>query len=91
MHIWHHAKHLPYRYGANYGISLSVWDYLFGTAYMPEDGRDIELGFEEVEQYPKSFLEQQVFPFRERTAVAMVDEQQPIQQEVCESERNVTV
>ena len=35
MHIWHYAKHMPHRYGANYGISLSVWDYLFGTAYMP--------------------------------------------------------
>ncbi|EJF11481.1 sterol desaturase family protein [Pontibacter sp. BAB1700] len=72
MHIWHHAKRMPHRYGANYGISLSVWDYLFDTAYMPEDGRDIELGFEEVEQYPKSFFEQQVYPFRER---AVVDDQ----------------
>ncbi|PVY42234.1 sterol desaturase family protein [Pontibacter virosus] len=69
MHIWHHARHMPHRYGANYGISLSVWDYLFGTAYMPEDGRDIELGFEEVEAYPKSFLEQQVYPFRERISI----------------------
>ncbi|WP_299986648.1 sterol desaturase family protein [uncultured Pontibacter sp.] len=71
MHIWHHARHMPHRYGANYGISLSVWDYLFGTAYMPEDGRDIELGFEEVEQYPKSFIEQQVYPFKERVATPM--------------------
>ncbi|SIT77577.1 sterol desaturase family protein [Pontibacter indicus] len=71
MHIWHHAKRLPNRYGANYGISLSVWDYLFGTAYMPKDGRDIELGFDEVEVYPKSFLEQQFQPFKERTAIPL--------------------
>ena len=32
---------------------------------MPADGRDIELGFEEVERYPQSFMEQQWFPFRE--------------------------
>ncbi|MGV3502622.1 MAG: sterol desaturase family protein [Adhaeribacter sp.] len=63
MHIWHHAKHLPSRYGANYGISLSVWDYLFQTAYVPSDGRDIALGFEEVESYPKTFLQQQRHPF----------------------------
>ncbi|MGV3640874.1 MAG: sterol desaturase family protein [Adhaeribacter sp.] len=63
MHIWHHAKRLPSRYGVNYGISLSLWDYLFRTAYVPADGRDIELGFEEVEHYPKSFLEQQSYPF----------------------------
>jgi sterol desaturase/sphingolipid hydroxylase (fatty acid hydroxylase superfamily) len=66
MHIWHHAKHLPRRYGANYGISLSLWDYLFGTDYLPDDGRDIELGFEEVEYYPTSFLDQQWHPFREK-------------------------
>jgi sterol desaturase/sphingolipid hydroxylase (fatty acid hydroxylase superfamily) len=69
MHIWHHAKHMPRRYGANYGITLSVWDYLFGTAYEPEDGRDIELGFDEVEHYPKSFMEQQLYPFRENMEV----------------------
>jgi sterol desaturase/sphingolipid hydroxylase (fatty acid hydroxylase superfamily) len=63
MHIWHHAKHMPRRYGANYGISLSIWDYLFRTAYMPSDGRDIVLGFEEVEQYPESFVDQQLQPF----------------------------
>ncbi|GAB3832386.1 sterol desaturase family protein [Pontibacter rugosus] len=63
MHIWHHAKHMPHRYGANYGISLSVWDYLFGTVYMPEDGRDIALGFDDVAQYPESFVEQQLQPF----------------------------
>ncbi|WP_026462247.1 sterol desaturase family protein [Adhaeribacter aquaticus] len=67
MHIWHHAKQMPHRYGANYGISLSIWDYIFKTAYIPEDGRDIELGFDEVEKYPGSFLQQQAFPFKRKT------------------------
>jgi sterol desaturase/sphingolipid hydroxylase (fatty acid hydroxylase superfamily) len=60
MHIWHHAKHIPYRYryGVNYGISLSVWDYI------PGDGRDIALGFEQVEEYPDTFLSQQAYPFK---------------------------
>jgi sterol desaturase/sphingolipid hydroxylase (fatty acid hydroxylase superfamily) len=64
MHIWHHAKQMPHRYGANYGISLSIWDYIFRTAYVPADGRDIELGFEEVENYPDSFVQQQTYPFK---------------------------
>ena len=64
MHIWHHAKQLPYRYGVNYGISLSIWDYIFRTAYIPDDGRDIALGFEEVEKYPHTFLQQQTLPFK---------------------------
>jgi sterol desaturase/sphingolipid hydroxylase (fatty acid hydroxylase superfamily) len=67
MHIWHHAKKLPKEFpkGMNYGITLSIWDYLFRTAYVPSDGRDIELGFEGVETYPEGFLEQQIRPFKE--------------------------
>ncbi|MBX2891140.1 MAG: sterol desaturase family protein [Saprospiraceae bacterium] len=67
MHIWHHSKELPKgSYGVNYGISLSLWDYLFGTVWMPHDGRDIELGFPEVEKYPHGFLEQVVEPFKNK-------------------------
>jgi 3-mercaptopyruvate sulfurtransferase SseA/sterol desaturase/sphingolipid hydroxylase (fatty acid hydroxylase superfamily) len=58
MHIWHHAKDLPHerRYGVNFGITLSVWDYIFRKNYIPSTGRDIELGFEGIEKYPKRFL-----------------------------------
>lgn len=68
MHIWHHAKELPEKhpYGMNFGISLSIWDYLFGTAYLPHDGRDIELGFDEDEVYPQSFLGQLIEPFKRK-------------------------
>jgi sterol desaturase/sphingolipid hydroxylase (fatty acid hydroxylase superfamily) len=60
MHIWHHAKHLPEGrpYGVNYGLTLSLWDYLFGTACIPSDGRDVELGFEGDESFPKTFFGQ---------------------------------
>ncbi|HET8964052.1 MAG TPA: sterol desaturase family protein, partial [Chitinophagales bacterium] len=65
MHIWHHAKELPQLpYGANYGISLSIWDYIFKTDYIPNDGRDIELGFESIENFPKSFLNQSKHGFK---------------------------
>lgn len=64
MHIWHHAKHMPRRYGASYGLSLSVWDWIFGTVYWPRDGRDIELGFDEVETYPDNFITQMLVPFK---------------------------
>lgn len=65
MHIWHHAKHLPESHpkGMNFGITLSIWDYLFGTSYVPSSGRDIELGFEDIENYPDSFIELQYKPF----------------------------
>ena len=65
MHIWHHAKHLPEGVkSVNYGLTLSVWDWLFGTSYMPHDGRDIELGFDNVESYPTGFFSQMLAPFR---------------------------
>lgn len=66
MHIWHHSKKLPeqYPYGMNFGISLSLWDYLFGTAHVPSDGKNIELGFEGDENFPKDFGRQLVFPFK---------------------------
>jgi len=66
MHIWHHAKALPkdYKYGVNFGISLSIWDYLFKTNHIPENGRDIELGFEEDEKFPKDFLHQEIYPLK---------------------------
>ncbi len=65
MHIWHHAKVLPKNkpYGMNFGISLSIWDYLFGTAFIPEEGRDIELGFDDDENYPEDFIGQMKAPF----------------------------
>lgn len=60
MHIWHHAHDLPYerRYGVNFALTLSVWDYLFRTAYIPYDGKDIKLGFPGVERFPSNFFTQ---------------------------------
>ncbi|MEM9675126.1 MAG: sterol desaturase family protein [Bacteroidota bacterium] len=60
MHIWHHAYHLPEdkHYGVNFGISLSVWDYIFRTNYIPFEGRDIKLGFPGVEKFPHDFISQ---------------------------------
>ncbi|MDG1659315.1 MAG: sterol desaturase family protein [Crocinitomicaceae bacterium] len=68
MHIWHHAKQLPtsHKYGMNFGISLSCWDYIFGTNYIPSDGRDIELGFPDDEKYPESFIGQVIEPFKSK-------------------------
>jgi sterol desaturase/sphingolipid hydroxylase (fatty acid hydroxylase superfamily) len=63
MHIWHHAKNIPNKVGVNFGISLSLWDYLFKTNYIPNDGRDIVLGFEEIDRFPKTFVKQIFYPF----------------------------
>jgi sterol desaturase/sphingolipid hydroxylase (fatty acid hydroxylase superfamily) len=62
MHIWHHAREIPNKYGANFGLSLSIWDYLFKTAWVPGNGRDIELGFKGDEKFPENFSRQLVWP-----------------------------
>ena len=63
MHIWHHAHDMPADkpYGINFGLTLSVWDWIFGTARMPHDGRDIRLGFPGDEQFPRGFFGQVVY------------------------------
>jgi sterol desaturase/sphingolipid hydroxylase (fatty acid hydroxylase superfamily) len=63
MHIWHHAKHIPKdrSNGVNFGITLSIWDYIWKTDYIPYDGRDIELGFPDEEKFPKGFVGQATY------------------------------
>jgi len=65
MHLYHHAYDLPKdRFGVNFGISLSVWDYIFGHNYVPEESGTIELGFPEEEEFPKDFIGQTTYGFR---------------------------
>ncbi len=68
MHIWHHMKHFPESHpgGVNFGLSLSLWDYLFRTAHVPGSGRDIELGFDGVDRFPRRFLAQITYPWNRR-------------------------
>tara|TARA_B100000378_G_scaffold134589_1_gene108740 strand:- start:1702 stop:2583 length:882 start_codon:yes stop_codon:yes gene_type:complete len=70
MHIWHHAKALPpeHKYGMNFGLSLSIWDYLFGTAYIPKSGKNIEIGFDGDERFPHDFTGQLTYPFKEHSS-----------------------
>jgi sterol desaturase/sphingolipid hydroxylase (fatty acid hydroxylase superfamily) len=59
MHLYHHAHDLPTgKFGVNFGISLSLWDYIFKTYYIPEDSGSIKLGFEGDEKIPNSFWKQ---------------------------------
>ncbi len=64
MHLYHHAYVLPEgKYGINYGISLSLWDYIFKTNYIPEDSGTIELGFPDEDIFPKGFFGQIIYGF----------------------------
>ncbi|MEL6720363.1 MAG: hypothetical protein AAFP82_16780, partial [Bacteroidota bacterium] len=65
MHIWHHAYDLPEgeKYGINFGLTLAIWDYIWGTAHIPHSGKDIRLGFEGIEQFPEGFVAQNLHGF----------------------------
>lgn len=71
MHIWHHDYELRYRFGCNFGINLSLWDWIFRTAYLPPGhGQPEKLGFPGIGSFPKSFLGQQLIPLKPRVSSA---------------------
>ena len=65
MHLWHHDTSDEGGVAKNYGIVLSAWDWLFGTAYWPD--RDPErLGFPGDEEVPQDIVRQELFPLFRR-------------------------
>lgn len=64
MHLYHHAFTLPEgTHGVNFGISLSLWDYIFKTNYIPENSGKIELGYSDDSKMPKGFFGQLFYGF----------------------------
>ncbi len=63
FHVWHHAKAFPGKYGVNFGLSLSLWDYVFNTAYLPSDKKARELGIPDNKNFPTDFWGQILYPF----------------------------
>lgn len=64
MHVWHHVHPDAGPIDRNFGIALSVWDWLFGTAWLPERRDPDRLGFRGIESYPADPLRQSIEPFR---------------------------
>lgn len=65
MHIWHHDKKVRGRAGVNFGIAFSVWDWVFGTAYMPNDPIEPEaIGYHGLDKVSHSLIARFFFPWR---------------------------
>lgn len=66
MHLHHHSYHLPKDkpYGINFGLTLSCWDYIFGTAHVPNRNGETRIGYPKDHTLPQSFLGQLVYGFR---------------------------
>ncbi len=65
MHRWHHAadEHLPPE-GVNFATKLAVWDWLFGTAYLPPGKKPERYGLFGDPPFPKGYLGQVAYAFR---------------------------
>ncbi len=59
MHLWHHDHDATKT--VNFGIIFSCWDYLFGTAHVPNHP-PARIGFPGVERFPKTFFSQTAWP-----------------------------
>lgn len=62
MHLWHHDQSSEGGVAKNFGIVLSVWDHVFGTAYWPRDRSPAHLGYPDMEDMPQSFAGQALWP-----------------------------
>ncbi|MFT7670101.1 MAG: sterol desaturase/sphingolipid hydroxylase (fatty acid hydroxylase superfamily) [Planctomycetota bacterium] len=66
MHMWHHDSSTEGGISKNYGVVLSVWDHLFGTAYWPRERAPKKLGYPGVEDLPLSLPAQLLWPLSAR-------------------------
>ena len=69
MHVWHHDRDWPPEHprGVNFGICLSLWDWVFRTAWWPSErecpGQQPErLGFRGMDEYPSALRDRLVYP-----------------------------
>ena len=61
FHHWHHCRERE-AWDRNYGTQLAIWDFLFGTAYLPSDRKAGRFGI--AEPVPAGYAAQLAHPFR---------------------------
>lgn len=61
MHRWHHSKIKGN--SVNYATKLAVWDWMFGTAYLPRSEKPSAYGLS-LQHFPKGYFPQHWFAFR---------------------------
>ena len=62
MHIWHHDQSTEGGTAKNFGVVLSVWDHIFGTAYWPRVRSPQQLGYPGMQEMPETFHGQVLWP-----------------------------
>jgi len=59
-HQWHHADHVEV-YHANFATKLSIWDWIFGTMYLPGKKKPRKFGL--WYRFPRDYFMQHLFSF----------------------------
>ncbi|MBU3699446.1 MAG: sterol desaturase family protein [Candidatus Kapabacteria bacterium] len=63
MHRWHHAN--DHRsHNRNFSTKLAIWDWVFGTAYLPADEKPTTYGLGD--DFPKGYIGQHLHAFRRK-------------------------
>jgi len=68
MHLWHHADHEEVYY-ANFSTKLAIWDWIFGTAFLPDGRKPERWGLPYA--FPKDYFGQHVFSVRRYDEAAL--------------------
>ena len=64
LHRWHHSRTV-FEANHNYGQTISVWDWIFGTRYLPSDREPPEdIGIADLPGFPMTWWAQITSPFR---------------------------
>ncbi len=62
MHRWHHATDGE-AHNRNFATKFAVWDWIFGTAFLPERRKPTAYGLGRL-RFPRNYFLQQLFAFR---------------------------
>ncbi len=63
MHRWHHSDDGKESHNKNFSTKLAVWDWLFGTSYLPKEKKAEKYGLG-TGDYPNNYFTQHTYAFR---------------------------
>ncbi|MCG3196856.1 MAG: sterol desaturase family protein [Candidatus Omnitrophica bacterium] len=64
MHLWHHTHPDCGPTNRNFGLNLSLWDWVFGTAHQPPDIFPERLGLAWEDDFPDALPMQLIYPIK---------------------------
>ncbi len=63
MHRWHHSDDGKVARNMNFSTKLALWDWLFSTAYFPQNIKANKYGLSN-HKFPEKYIKQHIFAFR---------------------------